>query len=163
MRKFLFVICLLFIFTTSVKSSSLDDYVGQGYSGYMGKYFLNDKEKLLGADIAKTKQNGLYILERDFEKQTHILYVCNDILKQTETSIFMQCLSLAIDGYIFIKLELAEMENEQNQMEKVIYVSIGDDKTCIEKYTSPISFEKHCNPKENKDITYLKLYNVYVD
>jgi hypothetical protein len=59
---------------------------------------------------------------------------------------------------LFIKLEMVYSDNKTD---KIIFVSMGDDKEFIKKYSSPDKFKEYCNPKTNKKIKNLKLYNMH--
>ncbi|MHA1575551.1 MAG: hypothetical protein ACTSXL_05380 [Alphaproteobacteria bacterium] len=64
-----------------------------------------------------------------------------------------------LSNNIFLKLEIAYLDKAKK--EKFIYVSIGDNKNCIEKYSLIRDFRRYCNPKTNKNIKLLKLYNLH--
>ncbi len=56
-----------------------------------------------------------------------------------------------------------DLETRKNIMylcDKII-LQDGNNRKYIEKYKTPLSFEKYCNSKTNKDILYLKLYNLH--
>ncbi len=163
----LIVIVLGFTFkhdkkTLSLPSFPLSDYIHNEYEGYMGKYFLNDHERIIGADINWNDQEkgSIYILERDLEKPGHTLWMCSEPLKKSKLGGYIfQCASPDYVGDVYIKLDMTYLDD--SKIEKIIYVSITDNQECIEKYHTLSDFEKYCNPKTNQNIKYLKLYNLH--
>lgn len=170
MKKFLIFLILPIIISCSVNKIEiqetnykfpLSDYIHNGYTGHSGKYFLSDKEKIYGADINKN-DDGIYLLERNLTDKTATMYLCSAPIQRTKLGGYLfHCNAPYINASdLFIKLDMVYADDSE-QKEKMIFVSVGDNKDCIEKYGSPIDFEKKCNPKTSNKITYLKLYNLY--
>lgn len=161
MRYFLFIISMLFISNCSTVNENfidlpLSSYIHNEYEGYSGKSFFNDKDFYVGADInwIDKEKNSIYLLERSLEESSHCIYICKKQNKTTLGGYLFKC--KYNDKALYLRLE-TKLENK----EKIVYVSISDNQDCITKYKHTNNLEKYCNPKTNKSISYLKLYNLY--
>ena len=143
-----------------ISNVNLSEFIHQEYEGYIGEYFLNNKKQYMGADIGNN-DGGIYLLERNYNTQSHIMYICSKPLNETKDYYLFRCNIAYSENTqdLFLKLEMAYLD--ESKKDKIVYVSIGDNRDCIEKYTSPRDFKKYCNPQTNENITYLKLYNLH--
>lgn len=141
------------------KLSIEKDLLGKEFIGYMGESFLSNTKQYYHISINKSDFGGFYIVEGNLKTQKNFMYICNKIILQTDDTIIIECGSVSVD-ILYIKMIKDKLRVDDKE-EYIFYVSIGDNRECIEKYNSPISFEKHCNPKTNKNILYLKLYNLH--
>lgn len=153
--------------STSTKSenklSIKKDLLGKEFIGYMGEYFLNNTKQYYHISVNESDHGNFYIMEGNLKTQKNFMYICDKIISQNEDTVIAECdtyMRLNPVGILYIKIIKDKLQIDDKE-EDIFYVSIGNNKECIEKYNSPISFEKHCNPKTNKNISFLRLYNLH--
>ena len=166
MIKKIFVLLFILISLPVMAEDGLiiNDILNKEFTGYMGKMFPNNAEKYYHISITDCEGVcNFYIMEGDLETRKNIMYLCDKIILQDKEKIIARCdmvSGLNPMGFVYIKIMKDKLQLDTGY-EDIFYASIGDNRECIEKYNSPLSFEKYCNPKTNKDILYLKLYNLH--
>ncbi|MBN2675868.1 MAG: hypothetical protein JXR30_01295 [Alphaproteobacteria bacterium] len=139
------------------KQWPFSEYVFSNYIGYSPSYFLSISPHMYAVKIIQKNEN-VFVEQTDFNTKGVIKYVCTHD-QALRSGYLLKCKPHYLKP-IYIKFIMDTLDDSSK--ERVIFVSIGDNKECIKKYNRIEDFEKYCNPENYDDISLLNLYNLHI-